>query len=322
MNSLMKKGAGVLALLAAVLLVFAGWSFRPVQAELTETKTVTAAFTPASAANGQEVTLTVDIQGWFGGAQLVLDYNADQLTYVDGSATSSVGVTINDAQRGQFNMLYVNTSGIDLGDQDFFTARFVVNASAGESLDVSFSRTDICSTDASQGFYPVDVQTQPLAVTDQSETTSSAPETSTSDTSASSSGETSSAGETASQGSSSGSTASGAIVLPQGQHQLLASGLPGTVTWSSSDESVATVDENGMVTMVGEGDAVITATDGSGEETFRVSTEASVSSGLTSAPGADDPEDATFLWWVLGGIGAVLVIAAVVVVVIVLKKKR
>lgn len=322
MNSLMKKSAGVLALLAAVLLVLAGWSFRPVQAELTETKTVTAAFTPASAANGQEVTLTVDIQGWFGGAQLVLNYNADQLTYVDGSATSSVGVTINDAQRGQFNMLYVNTSGIDLGDQDFFTARFVVNAPAGESLDVSFSRTDICSTDASQGFYPVDVQTQPLAVTDQSETTSSAPETSTSDTSASSSGETSSAGKTASQGSSSGSAASGAIVLPQGQHQLLASGLPGTVTWSSSDESVATVDENGMVTMVGEGDAVITATDGSGEETFRVSTEASVSSGLTSAPGADDPEDATFLWWVLGGIGAVLVIAAVVVVVIVLKKKR
>lgn len=322
MNSLMKKGAGVLALLAAVLLVLAGWSFRPVQAELTETKTVTAAFTPASAANGQEVTLTVDIQGWFGGAQLVLDYNADQLTYVDGSATSSVGVTINDAQRGQFNVLYVNTSGIDLGDQDFFTARFVVNAPAGESLDVSFSRTDVCSTDASEGFYPVDVQTQPLAVVDQAETTSSAPETSTSDTSASSSGETSSAGETASQGSSSGSAASGAIVLPQGQHQLLASGLPGTVTWSSSDESVATVDENGMVTMVGEGDAVITASDGSGEETFRVSTEASVSSGLTSAPGADDPEDATFLWWVLGGIGAVLVIAAVVVVVIVLKKKR
>lgn len=317
MNSLMKKSAGVLALLAAVLLVLAGWSFRPVQAELTETKTVTAAFTPASAANGQEVTLTVDIQGWFGGAQLVLDYNADQLTYVDGSATSSVGVTINDAQRGRFNVLYVNTSGIDLGDQDFFTARFVVNAPAGESLDVSFSKTDICSTDASEGFYPVDVQTQPLAVVDQSETTSSAPETSTSDDTSASS-----AGETASQGSSSGSTASGAIVLPQGQHQLLASGLPGTVTWSSSDESVATVDENGMVTMVGEGDAVITASDGSGEETFRVSTEASVSSGLTSAPGADDPEDATFLWWVLGGIGAVLVIAAVVVVVIVLKKKR
>lgn len=317
MNSLMKKGAGVLALLAAVLLVLAGWSFRPVQAELTETKTVTAAFTPASAANGQEVTLTVDIQGWFGGAQLVLDYNADQLTYVDGSATSSVGVTINDAQRGRFNMLYVNTSGIDLGDQDFFTARFVVNAPAGESLDVSFSRTDVCSTDASEGFYPVDVQTQPLAVVDQSETTSSAPETSTSDDTSASS-----AGETASQGSSSGSAASGAIVLPQGQQQLLASDLPGTVTWSSSDESVATVDENGMVTMVGEGDAVITATDGSGEETFRVSTEASVFSGLTSAPGADDPEDATFLWWVLGGIGAVLVIAAVVVVVIVLKKKR
>ena len=74
--------------------------------------------------------------------------------------------------------------------------------------------------------------------------------------------------------------------------------------------------------MVGDGEAVITASDGEGEETFRVSTEAPVSSGLTSVPGVTDPEDATFLWWILGGIGAVLVIAAVAVVVIVLKKKR
>lgn len=323
MNSLIRKGTGVLALLAALLLLLAGWSFRPVQAEIDETKTITAAFTPASAVNGQEVTLTVDIQGWFGGAQLVLNYNADQLTYVDGSATSSVGATVNDAQRGQFNILYVNTSGIDLGDKDFFTARFVVNAPAGESLDVSFSKTDICSTDASQGFYKAQVQTQPLAVVDQSETTSSAPETSAPETSApASSGETTSSQETSSQGGSTGTAGSGAIVLPQGQQQLLASDLPGTVTWSSSDESVATVDENGMVTMVGDGEAVITASDGSEEESFRVSTEAPVSSGLTSASGVDDPEDATFLWWVLGGIGAVLVIAAVVVVIIVLKKKR
>ncbi len=315
MNSLIRKGAGALALLAAVLLFLAGWGFRPVQAEIDETKTITAAFTPSSAANGQEVTLTVDIQGWFGGAQLVLEYNADQLTYVDGSASSSVGATINDAQQGQLNVLYVNTSGIDLGDQDFFTARFVVNASAGESLDVSFSTTDICSTDASLGFYKTEVQTQPLTVLDPSETTTS------SDDSASSQ-EESSEEETSSQSSSTGTTTSGAIVLLQGQQQLLATDLSGTVTWSSSDESVAVVDENGMVTMVGVGEAVITATDGSEEENFRVSTEAPASSGLTSASGVDDPEDATFLWWVLGGIGAVLVIAAVVVVVIVLKKKR
>ena len=61
----------------------------------------------------------------------------------------------------------------------------------------------------------------------------------------------------------------------------------------------------------GDGEATITASDENGEEeTFHLSTEPPVSSGVTSAPGMDDPEDATFLWWVLGGIGAVLVIAA------------
>ena len=333
MNSLVRKGAGVLALLAALLLLVAGWSFRPVSAQLTDTKTVTASFSPSPAENGQEVTLTVDLQGWFGGAQFIIDYDADKLSYIDGSARSSIGATINDTVRGQFNMLYVNTSGIDLGDQDFFTARFTVNAAPGESLEVSFSKTDICSTDATQGLYPVDVQIQPLTVAgeggeDTSAPEASAPETSTPEASGSETSapaDTQSSGESASsQSTASGSVASGTIVLPQGQQQLLAApNLSGAVTWSSSDESVATVDQNGMVTMVGDGDATITASDESGEEeTFHLATEPPVSSGLTSASGVDDPEDATFLWWILGGIGAVLVIAAVAVVVIVLKKKR
>ena len=91
-------------------------------------------------------------------------------------------------------------------------------------------------------------------------------------------------------------------MLPQGDNQLLAApDLSGQITWTSSDESVAVVDENGMVTMVGDGEATITASDENGEEeTFHLSTEPPVSSGVTSAPGMDDPEDATFLWWVLG----------------------
>ena len=62
MNPLIRKSTGVLALLAALLLLAAGWSFRPVSAQLTETKTVTTSFSPSPAGNGQEVTLTVDVE--------------------------------------------------------------------------------------------------------------------------------------------------------------------------------------------------------------------------------------------------------------------
>ena len=43
-----------------------------------------------------------------------------------------------------------------------------------------------------------------------------------------------------------------------------------TVTWSSSDESVATVDQNGLVLAIGEGDAVITASANGVSETCDV----------------------------------------------------
>ena len=43
------------------------------------------------------------------------------------------------------------------------------------------------------------------------------------------------------------------------------------VTWQSSDEKVATVDENGKVTAVGNGTATITATSVSGSYTATVS---------------------------------------------------
>ena len=78
MNPLIRKSTGVLALLAALLLLAAGWSFRPVSAQLTETKTVTTSFSPSPAGNGQEVTLTVDVDGWFGGAQFIIDYDRRQ----------------------------------------------------------------------------------------------------------------------------------------------------------------------------------------------------------------------------------------------------
>jgi uncharacterized protein YjdB len=45
------------------------------------------------------------------------------------------------------------------------------------------------------------------------------------------------------------------------------------VTWSSSDEEVATVDEDGLVEAVGEGTATITATSGEASGTAEVTVE-------------------------------------------------
>ncbi len=67
---------------------------------------------------------------------------------------------------------------------------------------------------------------------------------------------------------------------------------PETITWSSSDESVATVSENGFVTAAAAGSCVITATDASGR-TF----ECKITVGLfgdTDGNGEINIDDATF----------------------------
>ena len=53
-----------------------------------------------------------------------------------------------------------------------------------------------------------------------------------------------------------------------------------TVTWSTSDAAVATVDENGTVTEVAEGAATITATAGGKEATCVVTVKASIPDGI------------------------------------------
>lgn len=64
-----------------------------------------------------------------------------------------------------------------------------------------------------------------------------------------------------------------------GTTQLTAKNISGTVTWSSSDESVATVNDSGLVTAVSEGTVTITATNGT--------TSASITITVTAATVAE-----------------------------------
>lgn len=71
---------------------------------------------------------------------------------------------------------------------------------------------------------------------------------------------------------------------------LIAEGADASVVWSSSDESVATVDPEGNVTMVGEGTAVITVTAGSASTSFVVRSTAPQEEEEETEP-APEPEE-------------------------------
>lgn len=72
---------------------------------------------------------------------------------------------------------------------------------------------------------------------------------------------------------------------------LTASGGSGSYTWSSSDESIATVDADGKVSAVSAGQATITVTDGSGKGTCMVRVKGGTSSGqTTTTPSGSAPK--------------------------------
>lgn len=72
---------------------------------------------------------------------------------------------------------------------------------------------------------------------------------------------------------------------------LTASGGSGSYTWSSSDESIVTVDADGKVSAVSAGQATITVTDGSGKGTCMVRVKGGTSSGqTTTTPSSSAPK--------------------------------
>jgi uncharacterized protein YjdB len=98
--------------------------------------------------------------------------------------------------------------------------------------------------------------------------------------------------------------------------------ITGDLTWESSDTGVATVDENGLVTGVGAGTAVITATLNGVTTTFTIT----VTPGPTTTPTATptptpEPEAVTVPWSMIGGIiGGVL--AAALLLFFLLRRKK
>lgn len=76
-----------------------------------------------------------------------------------------------------------------------------------------------------------------------------------------------------------------------------------TITWTSSDESIAKVDENGVITGIGKGEALITATIPNGKSaTSKVIVEDSVSEEIIVSPVRDfkasqvNKKDVTVTW--------------------------
>ena len=86
-------------------------------------------------------------------------------------------------------------------------------------------------------------------------------------------------------------TPSGDFTLEKGESKQLTA--DGDVTWSTSDSSVATVDQNGKVTGVGEGNATITATDKDGnKQTVTVTVKDN-----SQTPGDNDNDNETHDNW-------------------------
>ncbi len=89
----------------------------------------------------------------------------------------------------------------------------------------------------------------------------------------------------------------------------------GKIIWKSDNESVATVDENGLVTAIGDGSTVITATDENGNEIEK----RTLVVGTIPANQEESEKSTDLFLWI--GIAAVILIAVIVAVVIIRKKR-
>ncbi|UCC25094.1 MAG: Ig-like domain-containing protein [Gemmatimonadales bacterium] len=86
--------------------------------------------------------------------------------------------------------------------------------------------------------------------------------------------------------------ADGTVTFPAGGQDVVMSAAPSYFTWSSSNPAVATVSSTGLITMVAEGSAEITATLGAVAATGSVTVQTTTSAVPPSAPAPDPTQDA------------------------------
>ena len=95
------------------------------------------------------------------------------------------------------------------------------------------------------------------------------------------------------------------------------------VKWKSSDESIVTVDENGLVTAVSDGTAVLTALDEDGNEVeLRTINVGDMSDTQTDGTAVSDENKDSDSMVVITAVAAVLFAALVIVVIVIMSRKR
>lgn len=242
MSNVHSRTQKVMAALVALVMVL-GFCLSSVPVHAADGVTLAFAVDKQKVHPGDEVTLSLNMSGAFmGGLQGIVTYDKEQLEYVEGSAAFSAGFEsgamiklINPDDARGINLSYIHIDGYTPDGSSIFTAKFKVKDNATGDIAFGFENGKIVDTASTE--VPLTLSTDGATLTVSVEMTGISLDKTSLDL-------------------TKGSTETLHVTyIPENTTD------DKTVTWTSSDESVATV-ADGVVTAVGKGNATITATCG------------------------------------------------------------